>query len=193
MNRIEFVGELKKRLRNLPFDEIKEAVDYYEEYFDEAGAENEQTALDELGSPSAIAAQIIASSAVKEDDSEKSAKKSWRSAWLVILALFASPIAVPLAVAVGAVAFALAVSLAAVLFSFFAAGVAMLAGGVAYIIFAILIIAQSVSTTLLLLGLGLVLLGLGGAVFIGTMALSKKCFNWLAKWVSRFILRRKSK
>ena len=42
MNRVEFIDELKKKLRKLPYDEIKEAIDYYEAYFDDAGPENEQ-------------------------------------------------------------------------------------------------------------------------------------------------------
>jgi len=40
MNRHEFIAQLKKKLRKLPFDEINEAVDYYEGYFDDAGEEN---------------------------------------------------------------------------------------------------------------------------------------------------------
>ena len=189
MSRNEFISELKTRLRKLPYDEVTEAVNYYEEYFDDAGAENEQAVLAELGSPAAVAAQIITSSAVKSVDEQKSAKKSWQSAWLVILALFASPVALPLAIAVGAVALALVISLSAVIFSFFAAGIAMLAGGVACVIAGILVITQSFATTLYVIGAGLALLGAGTATVIATMALAKICFGWLTRLVSRFVLK----
>ena len=66
MNKHEFINQLKKHLRKLPFDEIKEAIDYYEQYFDDAGEENEQAVLLELGSSSAVASQLIASYAAKD-------------------------------------------------------------------------------------------------------------------------------
>ena len=191
MNRHEFLDELKRKLRKLPFDEIKEAVDYYEGYFDDAGEENEQTVLAELGAPSAVASQIIAAFAVKEADAEKPGKKSWRTVWLVVLALFASPIAVPLALAAGAVVVALIITILAVVLSFFATGVAVFAGGIASFVAGFLVIFQSVPTTLLYSGAGLMLLGIGAAIVIGTAALSRKCFRWLTKKVGGFILRRK--
>ena len=193
MNRIEFIEELKKRLRKLPYDEIKEAVDYYEGYFDDAGVENEQAVLTELGSPSAVASQIIAEFAVKEVDAEGSGKKNWRTSWLVILALFASPIAVPLAIAVGVVAIALIITLSAVVFAFFTSGVAIFIAGIACIVAGVLVVFQSFPTTLLYVGVGLMLSGFGTAMFIATLKLSKICFSWLTKKIGGFILRRKTK
>ena len=194
MNRHEFIDELKKKLRKLPYDEIKEAVDYYEGYFDDAGEENEQATLDELGSPSAVASQIIANFAVKEADSgETSSKKSWRTTWLVILALFASPIAIPIALSVGIVALSLVITFSAVIISFFATGAALAIGGVVSIIAGFLVVFQSFASTMLYVGAGLVLMGVGAAIIIGTTILSKKCFRWLAKKVGGFILRRKIK
>lgn len=190
MSRNDFIEELKKRLRKLPYDEIKEALDYYAEYFDDAGPENEQTVLAELGPPAAIASQIIATSAMREADSGKSAKKSWRSAWLVVLAVFASPIAVPLAIMVGAIAFALVLVMSAIILCFFVAGAALVLGGVAGFIAGLLLITQSFATTLFMVGIGLLFAGIGTAVTLGTITLSKKCFGWLAKLISKIILRR---
>ena len=193
MNRREFIEELKRRLKKLPYDEIKEAIDYYEGYFDDAGEENEQAVLAELGSPAAVASQIIANFAVKEAEIDKPVKKNWRSTWLVILALFASPIAVPVALAVGAVVLALVISLLAVIISFFAAGVSIVAGGLASAAAGVFVIFQSVPTTMLYFGVGLILLGIGAAIVTATITLSKKCFNGLTKLVGGFILRRKAK
>ena len=193
MSRSEFIQELKKKLRKLPYDEIKEAIDYYEGYFDDAGEENEQAVLSELGSPSGVASQIIANFAVKEADTEGSGKKKWHTTWLVILAVFASPIAVPLALAAGVIALAMIITLSAVFFSFFAAGIAVFVGGLACVITGFLVMFQSVSTTLLYSGAGLVLLGIGAAMIIATAKLSRKCFSWLTKKAGSFILRRKAK
>ena len=193
MNRSEFIVGLKKKLRKLPFDEVKEAVEYYEGYFDDAGAENEQAVLAELGSPSAVASQIIASYAVKEADTEGTGKKNWRTTWLVILALFASPIAVPLALSAGVLALSVIIVISAVILSFFVTGIAVFAGGLACFIAGLLVITQDVFTTMLYSGVGLMLLGSGAAIFIATLKLSRICFNWMTKKVGGFILRRKAK
>ena len=55
MKRREFIEELEDRLRHLPYKDRKEAIKFYEEYFDEAGSENEQTVINELSSPAHIA------------------------------------------------------------------------------------------------------------------------------------------
>jgi len=192
VNRSDFIDELKIRLRKLPYDEIKEAVDYYEEYFDDAGGENEQSVLTELGSPAAVSSQIIAGFAVK-GAGVKSAKKNWASAWLVILAISASPVAVPLAIAAGAVALAFIIAISALIFSFFAAGVALIAGGLVSIVACVMVVVQSPPTTVFLLGVGLATAGAGTAVVTATVALARKCFGWLTKQVGSFILRGKTK
>jgi len=193
MSRHEFIAELKKKLRKLPFDEVKEAVDYYEGYFDDAGEENEQAVLEELGSPSAVASHIIANFAVKEADTEESGKKNWRSVWLVILALFASPIAVPIVLSLGVVAIVLVITVLSVLLSFFIAGIAFVASGLASVVAGFLVIFQSVPSTLFYVGAGLMCLGIGAAIVIATANLSKKCFRWLTKRIGNFVLRRRQK
>jgi len=59
MNKTEFLSCLAFRLSSLPFDERETAVKYYEEYFGDAGEENEQAIIAELGSPDAVADSII--------------------------------------------------------------------------------------------------------------------------------------
>jgi len=59
VSRKEFMEELQKLLFELPAEEREEALRYYESYFEEAGADQEQVVLEELGSAERIAAQII--------------------------------------------------------------------------------------------------------------------------------------
>lgn len=59
MSRKEFMEELQVLLGELPVEEREEAIRYYESYFEEAGADQEQVVLDELGSAERIAAQIL--------------------------------------------------------------------------------------------------------------------------------------
>ena len=58
MDRKAFMRELEYLLQDISEDEKQEALSFYENYFDEAGSENEQKVIEELGDPSRIAAII---------------------------------------------------------------------------------------------------------------------------------------
>lgn len=58
MNREEFMAKLKKMLAGIPVEEQEEALQYYEDYFDDAGAENEADVILELGDPKKVAHTI---------------------------------------------------------------------------------------------------------------------------------------
>lgn len=58
MNRTEFMKKLELLLADISENERQEAINFYEDYFDDAGAENEQEVIESLGSPEKVA-QII--------------------------------------------------------------------------------------------------------------------------------------
>ena len=58
MNRADYMAALRRALSVLPEEERANALRYYEEYFDDAGPENEAKAIEELGEPAKVAAQI---------------------------------------------------------------------------------------------------------------------------------------
>ena len=59
MNREEYLNELKKYLRRLPKDDYENAIEYFTEYFEDAGSEHEADAIRELGSPREAAADLL--------------------------------------------------------------------------------------------------------------------------------------
>ncbi len=59
MNRVEFMKELRAGIVKLPYQEAEAALEYYEEYFEEAGPKNEERVIEELGDPKEVAAQIM--------------------------------------------------------------------------------------------------------------------------------------
>ncbi len=63
MTRLVFMERLRSLLGTLPFSEQQEALRYYEEYFNDAGPENEQHVIEELGSPEQVAQTILNSNA----------------------------------------------------------------------------------------------------------------------------------
>lgn len=58
MNRDEFMRELEYLLLDIPDEEKADAIEYYRDYLDEAGPENEEEVIHEFGSPERIAAII---------------------------------------------------------------------------------------------------------------------------------------
>ena len=60
MNREGFMSQLEVLLADIPASEREEALQYYNDYFEDAGAENEPDVIQSLGSPRAIAENIKA-------------------------------------------------------------------------------------------------------------------------------------
>jgi len=78
VNKYEFLGELSERLGGLPESEKLEALRYFEEYFADAGPDNEQKVLKELGSPADMARQILKEHGAAPKSDQKS---SWKEFW----------------------------------------------------------------------------------------------------------------
>ena len=66
MNKEAFIRRLRELLAGLPQNEATEAIQYYEDYFADAGAENEAKVIEELGSPEKVAANIRADLGMEE-------------------------------------------------------------------------------------------------------------------------------
>lgn len=61
MTKTDYLAALEKYLKTLPEADYKEAMDYFTEYFEEAGSENEAQVIEELGDPKDAAEEIIRS------------------------------------------------------------------------------------------------------------------------------------
>lgn len=60
MNRAEFMSRLSSLLQDVPLAEREEALQYYNDYFDDAGEGNEASIIASLGSPEELAKSIKA-------------------------------------------------------------------------------------------------------------------------------------
>lgn len=58
LNKSEFLSKLERLLWDIPKEEREEALQYYEEYFNDAGVENEAAVIEELESPEKVAKSI---------------------------------------------------------------------------------------------------------------------------------------
>lgn len=70
MNRIEFMTELAALLQDVPEEERRDAMQFYNDYFDDAGEDKESEVISELESPKKVAekikADLLGSQAEKE-------------------------------------------------------------------------------------------------------------------------------
>ena len=77
MNREEFLRKLEAMLDGISSSEKSEAMQYYNDYFDDAGIENEQEVMSSLGSPETVARIIKQELNDKENEKvEQSTKNS---------------------------------------------------------------------------------------------------------------------
>lgn len=68
MSKQQFMAELKQLLGDIPAAERDEALGFYEEYFNDAGEENEQQLIMQLESPEKVAKSIKAGLEYADDD-----------------------------------------------------------------------------------------------------------------------------
>ena len=175
MKRREFIEELEDRLRHLPYKDRKEAIKFYEEYFDEAGSENEQTVIDELRSPAHIASKILSDYAIKEaEGARKSARGGLRALWFTILGIFAAPIAIPLAVILTVVIVILCVGLCV-------ASIALVFGGGILAVFAFGMLFVDFGTGILLIGAILIAIGFTRLLYLFVTAIIRKISQLVKK------------
>lgn len=194
MNRSEFFEKLEQGLTKVSKEEREAALAYYYEYFDDAGAENEQRVIEELGSPMQIAARIKADSAVKklDEDAKPSMKKGISAVWLVILAIFAAPIALPLAIGAAALAIGLLAALIGVVIALVAGVAAFFIAGIVVIGAGIAVIATSLPVAIFSIGVGLLVLGISILTGILVVLAARGIFGSVAKGMNKQ-LNKKSK
>ena len=190
MNRAEFMARLKELLADITEAEREEALNYYEDYFDDAGVENEASVIESLGSPEKVAATIkhgLNDSEGQEGefsetgytdytyDKDEVATTTQRKKWdlsggmlvvVIILCIFALPILGPVAIAVLSVLFSILCTVAVLLFAVMVAGVAIGVSGLALIISGIATLIASPVVGILFAGAGLILAGVGILVTI---------------------------
>ena len=184
MTRNEYLGALRQELRSLPLQEQEEALRYYEEYFDDAGPENEQQVIAELGSPRELARNIVENSVFSltrapqpESGQEQenafrqmeppARQKQGRGAAFWILVILSSVIWLPLLIGFAACILGVLAGLVALLAGIAVAAAALVIAAFFCIGFGLPLFASSPADGVLLMGLAL--MQLGGALLCGIL------------------------
>jgi uncharacterized membrane protein len=163
MKKIQFMKELKEELSSLPKDEKAAALKYYEDYFDDAGTENEQEVIKELGTPHKVAEAIKKENNIQSPkESNTSTKSNPMPVWLIVLIiLLALPVGIPILAGIFGVVFGIFMALFGILIGFVCAGIGIFVSGIGTSIFGLVTALSMPANGLLLLGVGLTLIGIG--------------------------------
>lgn len=168
--RDEYLAELRRYLRKLPPDDYESAMEYFTEYFEEAGPENEAQAIRDLGTPKEAASEIL-QNLLHEDGAH--VKDTARTIKIAAIAMLLSPLGWfglffggLLLVVAGAVIIALVAAAFAMLAALFYSGGALViaAGGM---------MGQSLAAAAVISGGGVLAIGLGLLIVTICLALCR--------------------
>lgn len=201
MKREEFLRALEEALADAPAEERDAALQYYNDYLDDAGSENEESVIDALGNPAELAKEIYADateteipeetdlSAVssKQDKKNRKNKKEkepinvWK--WIVLgfLGIIVCPVVLSLAIAILALVISVALAALVALATLALAGVAVMGGGLAVAGIGVLRIFVIPAGGLFLTGIGILMMAVGimaAVFFVWTLS---KTILWMAK------------
>lgn len=181
MNREVYMKCMRHNLRRLPKEDYARAIDYFKEYFEEAGPDSEQQAIEDLGSPDMAANQIIRDLAVENAaQPDASVKKGISAVWIGILVIFAAPIGFPLAFAAVVLALSVVLVFICLMLSLLIAALSVgisaipLLGGSIWLLF------TSPVDGIVNMGISLIVIGIGIWVV-------KVCI-WLCQWLFKWFL-----
>ncbi|HFI0634816.1 TPA: DUF1700 domain-containing protein [Streptococcus suis] len=183
MNRKEYLQKLEKHLKHLPKEDFQDTLDYFNEFFDEK--ENDEEAIQELGSPKEAASEILATLYEKERTEDKPNTRNM--VWLTILAILAAPIGIPLAITLVALFITLLLFILSAFLLLISLWIVLLSLAIAQLLLAFDLFTLSWASSLLFTGLALVCLALTLLGSKLTLDLGSKTFLLVLHWIQRTI------
>lgn len=187
MTRTEYIAKLTKYLRKLPQKDYEEALEYFMEYFEEAGPENEAQVIAELGTPKEAAHEVISRLLDEKIIEEKSSLRNKTTIlWIAILAVLASPVALPILLFFLAMIVTLLMIIFAVIVTALALTFALLISGVYTFFTSFSLLNISLASTLFGGGLGLLMFGGALLLLLISFEICKlivKLITLLIKWL----------
>ncbi|MCZ3667473.1 DUF1700 domain-containing protein [Limosilactobacillus vaginalis] len=183
--RQKYISELKKLLAPLTVEERTDALDFYNEYIEDAGYNSYQQIVKEMGNPRQLSHKILADYSIKANDEETksghtaSPHSSWRVFWLIIIAIVTSPITFALSlgalvvlICALAAVFGVSVGILGTLAGLvFAAGVLLYSG--------IGVVVAAPMTGILYIGFGITILGI--------LLFCIPLVYWIIRWLAQAI------
>lgn len=187
MTKTEYIAKLTKYLRKLPQQDYEEAIEYFMEYFEEAGPENEARVIAELGTPKEAAHEVISRLLEEKIVEDKSSLRNKTAIlWIAILAVLASPVALPILLFFLAMIMTLLMIIFAVIVTALALTFALLISGIYTFFTSFSLLNVSLASTLFGGGLGLLMFGGALLLLLISFEICKlivKLITLLIKWL----------
>lgn len=182
MNKDAFLQRLSVLLSDLSLNEREEALQYYRDYIEDAGIENEAAVLQELGSPEKLANDIKQglgftpnSNSFSENQSTQQTGNSTyqqvppaknkltptQIALIILAAILLSPVWVSVLSTILSAILTIILSIVAIIIVFGALGIAFILAFISLIIVGIVHLYSAPAASFLLIGIGFLLGGLG--------------------------------
>ena len=199
MNRSDFMNQLERLLQNISPTEREAALQYYNDYFDDAGPENEKEVIEALGNPARVAENIkrdlqensetrakasdralveygkainIQSQPQPERPVEKKAEMpTWAIVLLAVLLVLASPAILGVGTGVFGIIVGVLASWFAIIFGFGVAALALFVATFILVIVGIMCIPADALVGMGLIGCGLLCCGIGILFLMLTVAM----------------------
>jgi len=197
MNKIEYLNELKNKIQALPVSEQDEVIKYYTEYFDDAGLDNEDIVIKELGSPEELAKSILNNfvcvpikrntekdnSKFEKEISTETNSNGTKILLLVILAIITFPIWGSIFGTIFGILFGIFITIIRLGAGLVIAAAAILLAGFFIFFFGFGLLFTSTLSGILTLGLGLFITGLGLLLMIVGAWVSGKIIPFIIRGV----------
>ena len=180
MNKEEYLTRLQYCISQLPPVEAQNTMQYYREYFDDAGEENFASVMAELGTPEQLAAKICSSYGInyQQPVNENNTSKA------VIIAIIAVLI------------FSLFMVILSLIFSAGVVGICLIFAGLLVFAAGFPTLFTHVPTGTMLIGAGLVLCAVGilfSLLLIWMILGTKNLISFIIKKIKKFIEKRKTR
>ena len=190
MTKNEYINRVKQHLQSLSKDERDDALQYLSEYFDEAGVENEEQVINELGAPGKYAAQIKAEAAIRTSTNttrsyESRPSSNLKTGLMIAGGIFALPIALPLMLALVVLLFACAVAIFALLFAAVVTAVACMITAIPLLFTSFGMFSLSVGDGLVSLGASIGMIGLSILIILVFYLFFSRFIPWFIKGMAR--------
>lgn len=217
MNRQDFIASLRKELSKLPPEEIADATEFYEEYFDEVlenldvegltdeeaqakRSKKEAELVQEIGSPKSIANQIKAEYASKILEGSETPQGKAPSVghklsaiWWVIIGICSAPVSIPVAIGLICVVFGILTGLVGLIFGIFAMIAGLIVGSISALAVGITSLSISPAAGCMCIGGGLMGIALAAAGLVGAVLVIKEIVLALARYFTKLNEQRKMK
>ena len=195
MNQTEYLNQLNRYLKKLPKSDYENAMDYFTEYFEEAG---EQRAIEELGTPKEAAAEIL-NNLLNQNSENGQAAGSYntrslrQTAAMAYMSILTTPYGLPAALGIIILTLVAVLVLSCIALAALICSMVLLWLGAKYLIRGFMALPHSRSGACMLAGTGILGIGLWLLVSVCTICVYQRIMHGIIQILQKFVRKKTGK